>query len=193
MKKITLLVTVLFCIVLLIVGCSSTKGKAPEEPWTGLIMADGEIYAYTGDEVPVEIDKSSIIGKVTSIIKYYETPSEDGQANFEIKGSKYAPYEDNMVVLINNEWILFLNEEDWGKGISIQFDGSLEEEIFGDLSQENIAKLMGRISLEIKKDKNYFNNLDTIIENSFRKFGIEDNSNLEYAKNYLKITVTDSK
>ncbi|OZV13209.1 hypothetical protein CIW83_04870 [Tissierella sp. P1] len=70
---------------------------------------------------------------------------------------------------------------------------SLSSENKIDLSQEEIFKLLGMISREIKKDKNYEINLDSIIENPFREFGIYNFSNLDAAKSKLRITISDYK
>lgn len=75
-----------------------------------MIMVNGELYLDTGKQMNVEIDESAINGKVSSSIDQSEKPTEEGQTNFGSKGSKYAHFEDNIVVLINNEWVLFEKE-----------------------------------------------------------------------------------
>ncbi|WP_353097254.1 hypothetical protein [Tissierella praeacuta] len=193
MKRISLFTIIFICIASLIAGCNDREEKVLKENLLGAIMVDGDIWICTGDEVPAEIDESAIIGEIISTVGYYQTPTENGQANFEIVGSKYARYEDNIVALIDNKWTLFIKEKDWYNGITIQYDCSLEKEIFGDLSQEEIVKLLGKIAKEIKKDKNYEDNIDSIIKNVFREFGINESSNLDVAKSSLKITISDSK
>lgn len=75
-----------------------------------MIMFNGELYLDTGKQIPVEIDESAIIGEVRSSVNQSEKPTEEGQTNFVSIGSKYAHFEDNIVVLINNEWVLFEKE-----------------------------------------------------------------------------------
>ncbi len=75
-----------------------------------MIMVNGELYLDTGKQIPVEIDESAIIGEVRSSVNQSEKPTEEGQTNFGNIGSKYAHFEDNIVVLINNEWVLFEKE-----------------------------------------------------------------------------------
>lgn len=145
----------------------------------------------SGDEVPIEIDKNEIMGKILSTVKYFETPTENDQANFEIKGSKYAQYEDSIVVLIDGNWILFINSKNWDSALSIHYDEYLKKDIFGDLSDEEIYKILRVISMDIRKDKDYENNLELIIENAFKEFGIDDSSKLNYAKSGIKITIAN--
>ena len=196
MKKNNLVILFFICITLLVTACSDSIEETPEAKWEGLketwdgkVMVDGEIYVYTAYEIPVEIEKEFIIGEIDSFVGNYEKPSKDSQANFDIKGSKYAKYEDDIVVLIDKEWILFMNQDDWSKGISIGNSGVLIE----NLGDDEAFKLLSRISLGVKKDKDYENNLDTIIEDSFSDCGIEDFLLMEEAKSNLKITVSDSK
>lgn len=70
MKRIKLLIIFFIFIVILITGCRNIQTEPPNENFLGLIMVNG-IYEYTGYEIPVKIDKSAIIGKITSI-KYLE-------------------------------------------------------------------------------------------------------------------------
>ncbi|MDW5298724.1 MAG: M56 family metallopeptidase [Sedimentibacter sp.] len=75
-----------------------------------MIMVKGELYLDTGKQISVEIDESAIIGEVSSSVDQSEKPTEEGQTNFVSIGTKYAHFEDNIVVLINNEWVIFEKE-----------------------------------------------------------------------------------
>lgn len=75
-----------------------------------MIMVNGELYFDTGKQIPVEIDESAIIGEVRSSVNQSEKPTEEGQTNFGSIGSKYAHFEDNIVIFINNEWVIFGKE-----------------------------------------------------------------------------------
>lgn len=75
-----------------------------------MIMVNGELYLDTGRQMSVEIDESAIIGEIRSSVDQSEKPTEDGQTNFGNIGAKYAYFEDNIVVLLNNEWVLFERE-----------------------------------------------------------------------------------
>lgn len=196
MKKNNLVITFFICITLLVTACSYSIGKTPEERWKGLgetwngqVMDDGELYFYTAYEIPVEIEKESIIGKIESFVGNYEEPSKSGQANFDIKGSTYAKYEKDIAVLIDKYWILFMNQEDWSKGITIGNSGFLIEKSGGDKAFE----LLRRISLGLKKDDDYKKNLDTIIEEAFKDCGIADSLLIDEAKSELEIILSDSK
>ncbi|WP_326909900.1 M56 family metallopeptidase [Sedimentibacter sp. MB31-C6] len=75
-----------------------------------MIMVNGELYLDTGKQIPVEIDESAIICEVNSSVDPSEKPTVEGQTNFGSIGLKYAHFENNIVVLINNEWVLFEKE-----------------------------------------------------------------------------------
>lgn len=163
------------------------KWKGIDESWNGQVMLDGELYFYTPYEVPVEIEKKDIIGEVKSLVGNYQVPSKNEQANFDIKGSKYARYEESMAVLIDKEWLLFMNEENWSKGTSISYSGFLDES----LGEEEALKLLRRIAFGLQMDDDYENNLDKIIEEAFRYCGIDDPALLEEAKSKITVNVSD--
>ena len=187
MRMINLLTMFFICIVILITGCSNIQTEPPNESFLGLIMVNG-IYEYTGYEIPGKIDKKAIIGKITSTVEVFEIPTENGQANFEIKGAKYAHYEDDIVVLIDKKWILFKNQEYMISGISISNYGFL----MADLSDEEIYKIFRTIRKYIVIDEDYEANLNSIIEKSFKECGIDDSLIIETAKSNLKIITSDS-
>lgn len=72
-----------------------------------MVMVNGMLYLDTGKHVPVEINDSAIIGEIRSSVDLSEKPTEEGQTNFGSIGSKYAYYEENIVIFINNKWVLF--------------------------------------------------------------------------------------
>jgi beta-lactamase regulating signal transducer with metallopeptidase domain len=76
-----------------------------------MIMVNDKIYLDTGKEVSIEISDSDIVGEVISSVDQHEKPIKNGQTNFGSIGSKYANYEGNIVVLINNKWVLFESEQ----------------------------------------------------------------------------------
>lgn len=78
-----------------------------------MIMVNGDLYLDTGREVPVEMDESAILGEIKSSVAQYEKPTEEGQTNFGFIGAEYAYFEGHenyIVLLINNEWVLFEKE-----------------------------------------------------------------------------------
>lgn len=196
MKKANSLIFI--CIIILITGCSNVQTEPIQnfsDGWIvvndsiqvdGKIMVNDSIYVYTGYEVPDEIDKNAILGKITSAVDYLETPTENGEANFKIKGAKYAQYEDDIVVQIYDEWILFKNEENIISGFSVGYSGFL----MNDLSDEEIFKVFRTIRKYIIADKDYEANFDSIIEKSFNECGIYDSSIIDYAISNLEITVS---
>lgn len=189
MRKVAILILSIVSIVSLIAGCTNVQIEIPDEVFDGMIMVEDKIYTYIGYEVPVEIDKGAILGKITSTVNEYEMPMENGQANFEIKGAKFARYEDDMVVFLNNKWILFRNQENMISGFSVNGFGFLME----DFSDEEIYKVFRTIRKYIIVDDNYEANLDSIIETSFKECGIDDQSIIEAAKLNLEITASPPK
>lgn len=85
-------------------------GYSLEENRRPMVMVNGMLYLDTGKHVPVKINDSAIIGEISSSVDQSEKPTKEGQTNFGSIGSKYAYYDENIVVLINNKWILFERE-----------------------------------------------------------------------------------
>lgn len=75
-----------------------------------MLMHDGTIYLDTGKQIPAEIDDSSMLGEISSSVDSTKKPSENGQSNFGAVGAKYAAYEDDIVILLNNKWFIFEKE-----------------------------------------------------------------------------------
>ena len=75
-----------------------------------MIKVVDTLFFDTGKEISLEISDSETVGEVVSSVAQHEKPKENGQTNFGSIGSKYAYYEENIVVLINNKWILFERE-----------------------------------------------------------------------------------
>ncbi|NYB73734.1 M56 family metallopeptidase [Sedimentibacter hydroxybenzoicus DSM 7310] len=108
---------VIAVIIIIAALISNPKTEARLDALRPMIMVNGELYLDTGRSVPAEIDESAIIGEVKSSVSPSEKPSEEGQANFGFTGAKYAHFEDNIVVLIDNEWYVF--EKDVTEDVSI--------------------------------------------------------------------------
>jgi len=186
MKKLNLFAIFFIYIVIFMTGCSNIQTEPPDENFDGLIMVNDDIYVYMGYEVPIEIDKSDILGKVESTVEGDRIPTENGQANFEIKGAKYAQYEDDIVVLLDNKWMLFKKQENNISGFSVGNYNFLTD----DYSDEEISKIFRTIRKYILVDKDYEANIDSIIEKSFKECGIDDPSIIEDAKSNLEIIVS---
>jgi hypothetical protein len=186
MKKLNLFAIFFIYIVIFMTGCSNIQTEPPDENFDGLIMVNDDIYVYMGYEVPIEIDKSDILGKVESTVEGDRIPTENGQANFEIKGAKYAQYEDDIVVLLDNKWMLFKKQENNISGLSVGNYNFLTD----DYSDEEIFKIFRTIRKYLLVDKDYEANIDSIIEKSFKECGIDDPSIIEDAKSNLEIIVS---
>ena len=96
-----------------ILNSSNPKlGDEANEIWDliPMIMVNGELYLDTGKQILEEIDESAIIGEISSSVDGSEKPTKEGQTNFGLIGAKYAYFEDYIVLMINDEWVLFANE-----------------------------------------------------------------------------------
>ncbi|NMA49227.1 MAG: DUF5050 domain-containing protein, partial [Tissierellia bacterium] len=71
--------------------------------------------------------------------------------------------------------------------ISIDYSGI--KEFLKDLSQEEISSLFSNIANEIYADDNYEDNLDSILQNSFMKHGIDISNSIDDVKSGLVINV----
>lgn len=112
-KRPTLWVVIIVVIAILIVITGlMTNPKPKDETWDlkPMIMVNGELYLDTGKEMSVEIDESQIIGEINSSVDGTKKPTEEGQTNFGLEGAEYAHFENNIVVLMNNKWVLFQKE-----------------------------------------------------------------------------------
>lgn len=76
-----------------------------------------------------------------------------------------------------------------GKAIVICYDLDDSEEIFGDLSDEEIKDITEQIIDKVSKDDDYKEDKkDSIIEDVFKENGIEDDNQINAAKS--KITIS---
>ena len=110
MKR-SILVCLPACMILLLAACG--KKEMPETPNTQVpsVMYDGILYRTTGKQMAGDIDESAILGHITSTVHPSQLPEEEGQANFPGLNAPYAMTSDGLVVLIANEWTLFLPTE----------------------------------------------------------------------------------
>lgn len=98
---------------------SSSDNAAPQEPgmtvedYCAAIMVDGVVYWSTGTPLAVEVDEDA----VRTAVSYTDgQPEEDGQTNFD-RGLtvRYAMTDMGLVVLIDQEWVLFDPVPPWEK------------------------------------------------------------------------------
>lgn len=109
MKKFFVLILCIFYL-FGIAGCFVNEKEESLYDRRPMIMVNDKIYMDTGNEIPVEIDASAILGTITSSVKNTEIPTQNGESNFGNVGAQYAFYREGLVVLLQNEWIFF--EED---------------------------------------------------------------------------------
>ena len=201
MLKKLMLVLVSISIIIFSIGCEGSITKIEELPETEelpeAISTEEDLWINTREEVIVVIEEVEITGEITSTVSRFEWPRENDQANFEIEGSKYAYYEDSIILKIEDKWILFSRFEDWaednnikmsGGFMSVGYDKSDEEEIFGGLNQEAIDEILEKISDEVSEDENYETNKDSIIEKVFKENGITHPDKINAAKSKMIIS-----
>lgn len=75
-----------------------------------------------------------------------------------------------------------------GGGTKIDYAIKDEEEIFGNISKEEIVEIVDEIFEKVSDDEDYENNIDSIIEEVFKNQGITDEDNLDAAKTKLRIS-----
>lgn len=111
MKRIALLLPA-FLLSLLLIGCERAVSETPDS-YLPSIMIDGVRYRLSDKgELSGEVDPTVIQGEITSVVPLNQLPEEHGQANFGSIGDQYAFTSDGLVVIFNNEWTLFVAEEE---------------------------------------------------------------------------------
>lgn len=90
-------------------GSITEEGLSARRP---MIMVNNKIYMDTGREILVEINDNKALGAITSSVKSTEIPAHNGESNFGKEGAQYAFYNESLVVLLENKWILFEEEVD---------------------------------------------------------------------------------
>ena len=81
-------------------GSSDAAGDRP-----ACIFVDGTLYFSTDKEIAGKVDESAIRGTTT----YTDgIPDQEGETNFSREGTLYAVTADGVVVLIEEEWVLFI-------------------------------------------------------------------------------------
>lgn len=76
-----------------------------------MVMVEGQLYLDTGKQAPAEPDPSAILGQISSSVDASLKPYEDGQSNFGGIGADYARYGEDVLVRLQNEWVLFRREK----------------------------------------------------------------------------------
>ena len=77
------------------------------------VMIDDTLYYMSGKEKPViKIAEGDYLGIITSVVPTTQIPTMNEQANIDVEGAPYAKFENGIVVLWNDEWTLFLTENE---------------------------------------------------------------------------------
>lgn len=73
-------------------------------------------------------------------------------------------------------------------GTKIDYPTQSEQEIFGDASKEEISDIVDELIEKVSDDEDYENNIDSIIEEVFKGYGITDKDNLDLAKSKIRVS-----
>lgn len=106
MKKLTAFVLAL----VLVLGMASCSLSKTEKDYAAAIMVDGEIYLYSSQPSPMEVDESAIIGYTEHYTDAW--PKRDLETNFNREpGMPVARVEGGVAVLRDGEWHLCTPEK----------------------------------------------------------------------------------
>lgn len=137
-----------------------------------MIKVGDTLFLDTNKEISIEIGDSDIIGEVVSSVTQHKKPVKNGQTNFGSIGSKYAYYDDGLIVLLKNKWIFFEKENDIYPLEFFQLSNAKIE----NLQLDNINKIIEEKIID--KERNTF--IFTDNENSEFKGGINLNGKSYY-------------
>ena len=93
-----------------------------------------------------------------------------------------------LIISVGCESSEIVEDEAPDEMIVVGYSGSFQEEIFGDLSREEIDKILNEISEEVRQDEEYEKNMDSIIEDVFKENGIEEEEKINTAKAKIEIS-----
>ena len=115
MKKIKTVMLLIFCMVTI-----SACGSGTETDYAAAIMVNDQVYYWSVQAIPAEIDESAILGYT----KFYTDtfPKKNGETNFNRElGMPYAKVEEGIAVLYQNEWYMCYPKDAFKKETVIKF------------------------------------------------------------------------
>lgn len=194
MKKNRRLILLLIFISILSIGCGKNKGSVAKQ--SKMLMVENKTWYSTEKVIDIDIDENDIFGVIKSSVDIGEEPVENGQSNFGEVGADYTFFDDSdsILVFLNEEWILFVDEDTWNKAqgdisikgaMVISYPEDDKEKIFGDLNDEEIRVILDEVLKEIENNKN---DKDIGIEKVFEESGINNPSQIERAKSKIIIS-----
>ncbi len=130
MKKYISAFLALAVVLTLFTACHK-EGSYVENTCPYALMVQDTMYYYTGEEIDekIKIRDEDILGHVTSVIPESSMPSVNDQANIDILGAPYMMYDGNLIVRIDEEWIIFETREKEEKSQETEFVKSGSEKL----------------------------------------------------------------
>lgn len=193
MKRILILVAVIVGVALFTVGCNNVNEEESQEGIKNTGFG-GIVVGYSIEDKE-EIFGSLSTDEINGIIE-----------NISDEVAKDKNYADNLDLILEKVFkesgINDTEKLEAAKSkltiskngsLTIKWDINLEKEIFGELSKDEIGRLLSDIAAEVYDDEDYENNLDSIIEKVFREAGINDSSKLDTAKSSIKVSYSNPK
>lgn len=117
MKKQTILVLALICVLGFVVYSSLQNDTAPvtdneQRDLIPMVMVDGVLYLDTGHTNTETLRCGTPDGEITSAVDRSEKPTVDNQSNFGTDYSyQYGAIEGTIELYINDKWCIFATEE----------------------------------------------------------------------------------
>lgn len=71
------------------------------------IFVEEELYAIVGNEFLETEPEADTIKNITSVHKWTDLPTKEGEINFPGSGKKYVKINDKIFILINSKWTKF--------------------------------------------------------------------------------------
>lgn len=104
----------------LFVLCYEETEKQNPIGYPAAIMVNDQIYYWSVQAMPAEIDESAVLGYTKS---YTDTfPKKNGETNFNRElGMPYAKVEEGIAVLYQNEWYMCYPKDAYKKETVIKF------------------------------------------------------------------------
>lgn len=83
----------------------------PEVVSNAMLMVDDTLFVESNYTIDDYLGDPNTMDTISSSVELEETPSENGQSNFECLGAPYTPYGEGVAVFLDDTWIYFVPAE----------------------------------------------------------------------------------